>query len=94
MYVIHPEAPAEEPAEESPKASSKGGKDKPAAPAKPSDVIIGTIEIRPIQVAYATPDAVEIKAGLEDEELIVADIQQEMEEKTKVEVTEVQEYTF
>jgi len=94
VYVIHPEAPAEEPAEESPKASSKGGKDKPAAPAKPSDVIIGTIEIRPIQVAYATPDAVEIKAGLEDEELIVADIQQEMEEKTKVEVTEVQEYTF
>jgi len=33
VYVIHPEAPAEEPAEESPKASSKGGKDKPAAPA-------------------------------------------------------------
>jgi membrane fusion protein (multidrug efflux system) len=94
VYVIHPEAPVEDAEAEaaSAKPAKKGGKE--AAPAKPSDVIIGTVEVRPIQVAYATPDAVEIKAGLEDEELIVADIQQEMEEKTKVEVTEIQEYTF
>jgi membrane fusion protein (multidrug efflux system) len=94
VYVIHPEAPVEDSgAGEAPAKPAKKG-EKEAAPAKPSDVIIGTIEVRPIQVAYATPDAVEIKAGLEDEELIVADIQQEMEEKTKVEVTEIQEYTF
>ncbi|MBP9732742.1 MAG: efflux RND transporter periplasmic adaptor subunit [Candidatus Omnitrophica bacterium] len=89
VYVIHPE---EAPAETAP--AEKDGKDgMPPAP-KGSDIIIGTVEIRPIQVAYATPDAVEIKAGLEDEELIIADIQQEMEEKAKVEVTEIQEYTF
>jgi membrane fusion protein (multidrug efflux system) len=107
VYVIHPDEPAEaedEPAVKAPKGKGKGKgdpkagaataqSDMPAVPAQP-DVIIGTIEIRPIQVAYATPDAVEIKAGLEDEELIVADIQQELEEKAKVEVTEVQEYTF
>ncbi len=94
VYVIHPDAPVEDAGgeEASGKPAKKG--DKEAAPAKPSDVIIGTVEVRPIQVAYATPDAVEIKAGLEDEELIVADIQQEMEEKAKVEVTEIQEYTF
>lgn len=102
VYVIHPEAPKEEPAAEAPPAKGKKGDPKlPAAPPaaaegapKTPDIIIGTIEVRPIQVAYATPDAVEIKAGLEEEELIVADIQQEMEEKAKVEVTEVQEYTF
>ncbi len=86
VYVIHPETPE---ASETPEAAAAG---TPAP--KPSDIVVGTIEIRPIQVAYATPDAVEIKAGLEEEEMIVADIQQEMEEKAKVEVTEVQEYTF
>lgn len=99
VYVIHPDAPAEaEPAADAPKSGKKSKDKGPAAPpevtAKPADVIQGTVEVRPIQVAYATPDAVEIKAGLEEEELIIADIQQEMEEKAKVEVTEVQEYTF
>ena len=97
VYVIHPEEPEAEEAAPAAKGNSgrKGkAKEEPPAAVKPSDVIIGTVEVRPIQVAYATPDAVEIKAGLEDEELIIADIQQEMEEKAKVEVTEVQEYTF
>lgn len=103
VYVIHPDEP-EEPAEGDASEDAKGTKGSKskseadegaaAAMAKPADVIVGTIEIRPIQVAYATPDAVEIKAGLEDEEIIVADIQQEMEEKARVEVTEIQEHTF
>lgn len=87
VYVIHPDAPA---GGADAAAASPDGAPAPKAP----DIIVGTIEVRPIQVAYATPDAVEIKAGLEEEEMIVADIQQEMEEKAKVEVTEVQEYTF
>lgn len=107
VYVVHPDATKEEtaamaaaPAQPAKGEKGKGGQKTaaPAAPAqpaaKPVDVLTGTIEIRPIQVAYATPDAVEIKAGLEEEEIIIADIQQEMEEKAKVEVTEVQEYTF
>lgn len=105
VYVIHPdepEAPVEDP-------KSKKGKGKKAEEAKKNPemveagpgagagaegVITGTVEIRPIQIAYATPDAAEIKSGLDDGELIVADIQQELEEKARVEVTEVQEYIF
>lgn len=58
------------------------------------DIVIGTIEIRPIQIAYATPSAVEIKAGLDEGEIIVADVQQDLQEKAKVEITEVQENIF
>ncbi len=94
VYVVHPEAPEESGAAADMKAADKGEKNTAGPASKPTDAIIGTIEVRPIQVAYATPDAVEIKAGLEDEEIIVADIQQELEEKARVEVTEVQEYTF
>ena len=81
VYVIHQETPEEEKAE---------GKEA----AGYEDLIIGTVEVRPIQIAYTTPDAVEIKAGLEEDELIVADIQQDLEEKARVEVTEIQEYIF
>jgi len=58
------------------------------------DVQFGVIEIRPIQIAYTTPDAIEIKAGLEEGELIVADLQQDFEEKSRVEITEIQESVF
>ena len=81
VYVVHSEEPEEAEAEEE-------------APPAFQEVMFGTIEVRPIQIAYATPDAVEVKAGLEEQELIVADIQQELEEKAKVEVTEIQEYIF
>ncbi len=65
----------------------------PAA-AGEDEVLYGTVEIRPVQIAYTTPDAVELKAGLEEGELIIADLQQEFEEKARVEVTEVQENIF
>lgn len=74
------------------KEGASGGAE--ATPQAEETVSQGTIEIRPIQIAYATPDAVEIKAGLEEGELIVADLQQDLEEKSKVEVTEVQEQLF
>ena len=58
------------------------------------EVQFGSIEVRPIQIAYTTPDAVEIKAGLEEGEIIVADLQQDFEEKARVEITEIQESVF
>ena len=81
--MIHPETP------ETPEGA-EGAEEGEAY----EEMIMGTIEIRPIQIEYATPDAVEIKAGLEEDELIMADIQQELEEKAKVEVTEIQEFIF
>ena len=87
VYVIHPETP--EGVEEA-GVAEEGAEEGEAY----EEMIMGTIEIRPIQIEYATPDAVEIKAGLEEDELIMADIQQELEEKAKVEVTEIQEFIF
>jgi len=86
VYVVHPELSDEAPGETDPEFEGLEGAEQ--------EIIFGSIEIRPIQVAYTTPDAVELKAGLEEGELLVADIQQEFEEKTRVEVTEIQENLF
>ena len=73
---------------------SKGDKAQPAAPAEDSKTVMGTIEVRPIEIAYATPDAVEIKEGLEEGDTVVVDVEQELKDKSKVEVTETQEGIF
>lgn len=80
VYVVHPEG------------ATDASKEKPEEAAE--EITYGTIEIRPIQIAYTTPDAVEIKAGLEEGEIILAEMQQDFEEKTRVEITEVQENIF
>lgn len=63
------------------------------APEEP-EVQAGTIEIRTIEIAYATPDAVEVKEGLEENDLVVMDLEQELQDKAKVEITETQEGIF
>lgn len=83
VYVIHPEK-----SEGSDKLS--GAEFAESA----DEIVYGTIEVRPIQVAYTTPDAIELKAGLEEGEIIVADLHQEFEEKARVEITEIQENIF
>jgi membrane fusion protein, multidrug efflux system len=91
VYVIHPELPEEE------EEPSEEPEEEPSAEdefAGEEEITFGSIEIRPIQIAYTTPDAVEIKAGLDEGELVVADIQHDFEEKARVEVTEVQENIF
>ena len=55
---------------------------------------MGTIEIKPIQVVYTTPDAVEIGEGLNPEDLIVSDMQQEYQNGALVEIVEIQEFVF
>ena len=94
-----PAAPA---AEAAPDETAAVGAGAPSGPPEEAaagaggegEIFYGTIEVRPIQIAYTTPDAIELKAGLEEGELIVADIQQDFEEKARVEVTEVQENIF
>jgi membrane fusion protein (multidrug efflux system) len=105
-YVIHKEElkPAAEPAvsKEKRKEKPKGlfglfaGKQKeepkaPAAMPKEKPAEYGTIEPRKITVGYMSEDLVEIEKGLAEEELVVAEIQEEFKDKAKVEISEVQE---
>ena len=92
VYVVHPE---EEPAasETEPAASATPpAKEDEAGP--PAATTKGTVEVRNIEVEYATPDSIEIKEGLEEGELVTVDIEQELQDKSKVEITETQEGIF
>lgn len=78
-------------------ARKKAAKGKQAAQGQPPqepEAVFGTIEIRPIEIQYATPDAIEVKEGLEEGDLVVVDIEQELQDKARVEITETQEGIF
>ncbi|MFA6078700.1 MAG: efflux RND transporter periplasmic adaptor subunit [Candidatus Omnitrophota bacterium] len=74
--------------------------EKPAAPEPPKpatkekEAEYGSIEVRKIKLGYMTQDLVEIDEGLKEDEFIVIEIQEEMKDKAKVEITEVQEGLF
>ena len=68
-------------------------KDRQEAVEEPK-AAFGTIEVRTIEVSYATPDAIEVKEGVEEGDLIVVDVEQELQDKAKVEITETQEGIF
>ncbi len=96
VYLVHMEEEAapeggtqEAPTKEDKAASKVSGQEAPAA-----GTSHGTIEIRNIEVRYATPDAIEIKEGLEEGDTVVVDLEQDLEDKAKVEITEVQEGLF
>jgi membrane fusion protein (multidrug efflux system) len=99
VYLVHPEeAAAIEETEPVQKPSKKKSKDKKAAapveiPEEPK-ALLGTIEIRQIEVTYATPDAIEVKEGLEEGDLVIVDVEQELQDRAKVEITETQEGIF
>lgn len=94
----------EEPVAQTPPPTKKktgftlfGGKKKDARAQEVSDEeegSFGTIEVRPIEIAYATPDAVELKEGIEEGDTIVVDVEQELQDKARVEITETQEGIF
>ncbi len=54
----------------------------------------GQIEIRQIEVQYATPDSIEVKEGLDEGEIVAVDVEQDLQDKSKVEITETQEGIF
>ena len=105
VYVVHVEEnkksegpkeeamPIQEP-EKKPKKGKDGKMNTLQAPAEEAKAPSGTIEVRPIEIAYATPDAVEVKEGLEEGDTVVVDVEQELQDKAKVEVTETQEGIF
>ena len=62
---------------------------KPQAAEKAPET--GTIEVRKIKVGYMTQDLAQIDEGLQEDDLIVTEIQEEFKDKSKVEISEVQE---
>lgn len=95
VYLVHEEekkAPAAPPPSSSKKKSKKPEPVQPAAPEE--ETAFGTVEIRPIEIEYATPDAIEVKEGLEEGDLVVVDTEQDIQDKGKVEITETQEGIF
>lgn len=93
-YLVHEEAPktvAVDP--KAPKGKKDKKKPEAQAPEEPAPVT-GTVEIRPIEIQYATPDAVEVKEGVEEGDLVVVDPEQDLQDRAKVEITETQEGIF
>jgi membrane fusion protein, multidrug efflux system len=106
VYVIHKEEPkpASEPAagKDKKKEKAKGlfgifkGKQKEEPKPdvnrpkeKPTEY--GTIEIRKIGLGYMSEDLVEVNKGLNEDELVVVEVQEEFKDKARVEIAEVQE---
>ncbi len=83
-------------AEKKLKKKSKRGKNEPSAQELPKEpeTVYGTVEVRPIEIQYATPDAIEVKEGLEEGDLVIVDVEQELQDKARVEITETQEGIF
>lgn len=98
VYIVHTEDEADEQAAGMDEAAlTQGMPDGQAQPAPISteeQAIIGTVEIRPIEIAYATPDAIEVREGLEEGDTVIVDVEQDLPDKAKVEITETQEGIF
>lgn len=99
VYVVHPEeasaaqAVVAEPKKKTKKKKGAGSEDVQGVVAEQKQSL-GTIETRNIEVSYATPDAIEVKEGIEEGDLIVVDVEQDLQDKAKVEITETQEGIF
>ncbi len=89
VYIIQPDEAAEPAA-----AMEDGGEGAPQPAPVPQQPAGGTVEIRTIEVAYATPDSIEVKEGIEEGELVAVDVELELQDKMKVEITETQEGIF
>ncbi len=94
VYLVHA-------AEQAPEAPIDLGRRKRSGKAKvpqelpqEPEVVFGTVEVRPIEIQYATPDAIEVKEGLEEGDLVIVDVEQDLQDKARVEITETQEGIF
>jgi len=94
VFIVHREEKAEEALKEEKekgkKEEKKESKKEEAATARD----IGIVEIRQIAIGYMTQDLVEVDKGLEEGELVVIELYQELQDKEKVEIAEVQEILY
>lgn len=72
-------------------AKKPSGEEAPGLEAKEKAPEYGTIEVRKLKLGYMTQDLVEVEDGLQEDELIVVEIQEELKDKQRVEIMEVQE---
>lgn len=98
VYAIIKEEKKEESGEAKAKEKKSGwlfgGKKKPKEEPKTAaekPVEYGGIEIRKVNLGYMTQDLVEVDNGLNEDDLIVTEVQEEFKDKQKVEIIEVQE---
>ncbi|MCX5679418.1 MAG: efflux RND transporter periplasmic adaptor subunit [Candidatus Omnitrophica bacterium] len=63
---------------------------KPEAP-KEKTAEYGTIEVKTLKLGYMTQDLVEVEDGLAEDDMIVVEIQEDLKDKARVEIAEVQE---
>lgn len=100
VYVVNKEEPKKEVVEEKPVEKKKfnlfGGAKKKEAPKteekpKEKEAEFGTVEIRKIKMGHSTSDLIEVEEGLKEDEMIVVEVQEDFKDKSRVEITEVQE---
>lgn len=100
VFVVHKEEEKEtEVKEESQKSPPKAGQPKAEKIKNQKEEIsmekdTGTVEVRQIKVGYMTQDLVEVDEGLEEGEVIVVELYQDIQDKEKVEIAEVQEILY
>jgi membrane fusion protein (multidrug efflux system) len=103
VYVVNREEPKAAPAKERPKEKQKKGlglfqgkgkKEEPKPEVKEKPAEYGSIEIRKIRLGYMTQDLVEVDDGLKEGEMIAIEVQEDLKDKAKVEISEVQEGLF
>lgn len=103
VYVVtreEPKAKASEATDQKKPAAKKAwwdfGKTKkeaaqaaPESKEKPPEY--GTVEARKVELGYTTQDLLEVREGLKEDELIIVEVQEEYKDKSRVEISEVQE---
>ncbi|MFH1996353.1 MAG: efflux RND transporter periplasmic adaptor subunit [Candidatus Omnitrophota bacterium] len=85
VFIIHEEKP--EPDEDVPDEKHDAKDEVPAEQVQQ----VGVIEIRSIKVGYMAGDLIEVEEGLSENDLIVAEVYDEYEDKTRVEIMEIQD---
>ncbi len=85
VFLVHPEGESKQDGDPKDAKDVLPDKDQP---------VLGIVEIRPIEINYATPDAIEVKEGIEEGDLVIVDVEQDLQDKARVEITETQEGIF
>ena len=80
IYIVHPEGEEEVVMPEDPGAYS--------------DMEVGIVEERQIEIEYLTHDVAEVGKGVEEGELVIRELHREYKNDDKVEISEVQETLF
>lgn len=99
VYVVHKEEPKKTAVSEKGKGKNKfwpftfakKKKEEPKPELKEKEPEYGIVEIKPVKLGYMTQDLVEVEEGLKEDDTIIVEVQEEFKDKTKVEITEVQE---